>query len=158
MIFETEQNLLQMNNDIHFVDGAMIGEYARRNFEKRSETVRFLRYNSRICYVFAINVLFQVYRCPLWGYFFRRATNLDHVTSCNEKIILNCPCVPEEREHCLRNLTHSVPLIQKTKNSSKTTQFFSLNQSAWNMKIRRTPNQRHGLRIVFQVRFGYHPI
>ena len=69
MIFETEQNLVQMNNDIHFVDGAMIGEYARTNFEKRSETVRLIRYNSHICYVFAINVLFKVYHCPSWGTF-----------------------------------------------------------------------------------------
>ena len=50
--------------DFDIVDGSMIGELGRRSVEKLSNTVRPLRYNSHICYVFNINNPFGAYRCP----------------------------------------------------------------------------------------------
>ena len=50
--------------DFVIVDGYMIGELARRSVGKQSNTVRLIRYISHICYVFNVNALLIVYRCP----------------------------------------------------------------------------------------------
>ena len=67
------------------VDEAIIGELARRGVGQQSKSVRQLRYNSHICYVFDINVLFKDYRCPSFDIFFNRAPNLEcHLNICIE--------------------------------------------------------------------------
>ena len=46
--------ILQLNfflYDIDFVDGELIGELARRSFQKFEKSLKLLRYNNHICYV-----------------------------------------------------------------------------------------------------------
>ena len=50
--------------DIDLIDGAMVGELARRSVKKYEKNVQLIRYNCRICYVDNINALFNVFRCP----------------------------------------------------------------------------------------------
>ena len=49
--------------DIDIVDVSMIGELARRNVGKHSNTDRFLRYINHTWHLSNINALFKVYRC-----------------------------------------------------------------------------------------------
>ena len=49
--------------DIDFVDGNIVGEFARRCKQKYKNTVRLLNYNNHICYVNKINAVFQSFRC-----------------------------------------------------------------------------------------------
>ena len=43
--------------DIDFIDGAMVGELARRSIKKYEKNVQLIRYNRHICYVDNINAL-----------------------------------------------------------------------------------------------------
>ena len=45
--------------DIDILDRSTVDELARRSLEKQTYTVRLLRYNSHICYVFSINTLLE---------------------------------------------------------------------------------------------------
>ena len=45
--------------DIDFVDGNIVGEFARRSVQKYETTGRLLKYNNHICYVNNINAVFQ---------------------------------------------------------------------------------------------------
>ena len=46
--------------DIDLIDGAMVGELARRSIKKYEENVQLIRYNSHICYVDNIKELFKL--------------------------------------------------------------------------------------------------
>ena len=85
-----KEELVRMNIFLYyidFVDAAMIGELARRSVGKHCNTVRLLRYNSQICYVFDINVLLKAYSCPTFDTFFNRAPNLErHLTTCSKRV------------------------------------------------------------------------
>ena len=72
--------------DIHFVDGNIVGELARRGVQKYENTVRLLRYNNHICYVNNINAVFQSFRCPKCDTFFNRTFHLEHLTKCSERV------------------------------------------------------------------------
>ena len=50
--------------DIDLIDGAMVGELARRSIKKYENNVQLIPYNSHICYVDNIHVLFKTFRCP----------------------------------------------------------------------------------------------
>ena len=52
--------------DIDLIDGAMVGELARRSIKKYEKNVQLIRYNSHICYVDNINALFKAFRCPTY--------------------------------------------------------------------------------------------
>ena len=45
--------------DIDIIDGAMVGELARRSIKNYEKNVQLIRYNSHICYVDKINALFK---------------------------------------------------------------------------------------------------
>ena len=83
------EDLVQVNiflYDVDFVDGAMIGELARRSVGKHSNTVGLLRYNSPIRYVFDINEHFKAYRCPSCDTF-NTAPNLErHLTTFSDRV------------------------------------------------------------------------
>ena len=49
---------------IDLIDGAMVGELARRSIKKYEKSVQMTRYNSHICYVDKIHALFKAFRCP----------------------------------------------------------------------------------------------
>ena len=130
--------------DIDLVDGAIIGGLARGSVRKHDNTVRLLRYNSHICYVSDINVLFKAYRCPSCDTFFNRAPNLErNLTTCNETVIYVYPKNVYQLRETLTNSNPLITLIQTTKNSLTTWRFLILNQSVW--KILKKP-KRHGFR------------
>ena len=63
--------------DIDLIDGAMVGELARRSIKKYEKNVQLIRYNSHICYVDNINELFKAFRCPTFDTYFQKTGNLE---------------------------------------------------------------------------------
>ena len=73
--------------DIDFIDGAMVGELARRSIKKYEKIVQLIRYNSHICYVDNINALFKAFRCPTFDTYFQKTGNLErHLVRCSERV------------------------------------------------------------------------
>ena len=58
--------------DIDLIDGAMVGELARRSIKKYEKNVQLIRYNSHICYVDNINADFRASRCPTCDTYFQK--------------------------------------------------------------------------------------
>ena len=56
--------------DIDLIDGAMVGELARRSIKKYEKNVQLIRYSSHIYYVDSIHALFKAFRCPTCDTFF----------------------------------------------------------------------------------------
>ena len=74
-------------NDIDLIDGAMVGELARRSIRKYEKIIQLIRYNSHICYVDNIHALFNAFRCPTCDTFFEKAGNLErHLVRCSERV------------------------------------------------------------------------
>ena len=73
--------------DIDLIDGAMVGELARRSIKKYEKNVQLIRYNSHICYVDKINALFKAFRCPTFDTCFEKTGNLErHLVRCSERV------------------------------------------------------------------------
>ena len=73
--------------DIDFIDGAMVGELARRSIKKYEKSVQLIRYNSHICYVDNIHALFKAFRCPTCDTYFQKSGNLErHLVRCSELV------------------------------------------------------------------------
>ena len=73
--------------DIDLIDGAMVGELARRSIKKHEKNVQLIRYNSQICYVDNINALFKAFRCPTCDTYFQKTGNLErHLVRCSERM------------------------------------------------------------------------
>ena len=61
------ENIVGINifiSDIDLIDGAVVGELARRSIKKYEKNVQLLQYTSHICYVDNIHALFKAFRCP----------------------------------------------------------------------------------------------
>ena len=72
---------------IDLIDGAMVGELARRSIKKYQKNVQLIRYNSHICYVDNINALFKAFRCPTCDTYFQKTGNLErHLVRCSERV------------------------------------------------------------------------
>ena len=72
---------------IDLIDGAMVGELARRSIKKYEKSVQLIRYNSHICYVDNINALFKAFRCPTCDTYFQKTGNLErHLLRCSERV------------------------------------------------------------------------
>ena len=73
--------------DIDLIDGAMVGELARRSIKKYEKNVQLLRYNSHYCYVGNIHALFKAFRCPTCDKYFQKTGKLErHLVSCSERV------------------------------------------------------------------------
>ena len=73
--------------DIDFIDGALVGELARRSIKKYEKNVQLMRYNSHVCYVDKINALFKAFRCPTCDTYFQKTGNLErHLVRCSERV------------------------------------------------------------------------
>ena len=73
--------------DIDLIDGAMVGELARRSIKMYEKNVQLIRYNSHICYVDNINALFKAFRCPSCDTYFQNTRNLErHLVRCSERV------------------------------------------------------------------------
>ena len=72
--------------DIDLIDGALVGELARRSI-KKYENVQLIRYNSHICYVDNIHALFKAFRCPTCDTYFQKTGNLGRqLVRCSERV------------------------------------------------------------------------
>ena len=84
------EEMLQLNiflYDIDFVDGELIGELARRSFQKFEKSVKLLRYNNHICYVSDMNSFFKSFRCSTCDTIFSKTGNLErHLITCSERV------------------------------------------------------------------------
>ena len=73
--------------DIDFIDGARVGELARRSIKRYEKNVQLIRYNSHICYVDNINALFKAFCCPTRDTYFHKTGNLErHLVRCSERV------------------------------------------------------------------------
>ena len=73
--------------DIDLIDGAMVGELARRSIKKYGKKVQLIRYNSHICHVDNINALFKVFRCSTCDTYFQKTGNLErHLVRFSERV------------------------------------------------------------------------
>ena len=73
--------------DIDLIDGAVVGELARRTIKKFEKNVHLIRYNSHICYVDNINALFKAFRYPACDTYFQETGNLErHLVRCSERL------------------------------------------------------------------------
>ena len=73
--------------DIDLIDGAMVGELARRSIKKYEKYVHLIRNNSHICYVDNINALFKAFRCSTCDTYFQKTGNLERLlVSCRERV------------------------------------------------------------------------
>ena len=73
--------------DIDLIDGAMVGELARRSIKKYEKNVQLIRYNSHICYVDNINALLKAFRCSTCDTYFQNTGNLErHLVRCTERV------------------------------------------------------------------------
>ena len=73
--------------DIDLIDGAMVGELARRSIKMYEKSVQLIRYNSHICYVDNIHALFKAFRCPTCDTYFQKTGNLErHLVRCSERV------------------------------------------------------------------------
>ena len=73
--------------DIDLIDGAMVGELARRSIKKYEKNVQLIQYNSHICYVDNIHALFKAFRCPTCDTYLQKTGNLErHLVRCSELV------------------------------------------------------------------------
>ena len=73
--------------DIDLIDGAMVGDLARRSIKKYQKNVQLIRYNSYTCYVDNINALFKAFRCSTCDKYFQKTGNLErHLVRCSERV------------------------------------------------------------------------
>ena len=84
------EEMLQLNiflYDIDFVDGELIGELARRSFQKFEKSVKLSSYNNHICYVSDMNSFFKFFRCSSCDTMFSKTGNLErHLITCSERV------------------------------------------------------------------------
>ena len=72
---------------IDFVDGELIGELARRSFQKFEKSVKLLRYNNHICCVSDMNSFFKSFHCSTCVTTFSGTGNLErHLITCSERV------------------------------------------------------------------------
>ena len=77
---------------IDLIDGAMVGELARRSIKKYEKNVQLIPYNSPICYVDNISALFKAFHCPTCDTYFQKTGNLElHLVRCSERVKLIHP-------------------------------------------------------------------
>ena len=63
--------------DIDLIDGAMVGELARRSIRKYEKNVQLIQYSSRICYVDKIHALFRAFRSPTCDIYSQKTGNFE---------------------------------------------------------------------------------
>ena len=73
--------------NIDFIDGALLGELARRLIKKYEKNIQLIRYNSYISYIDNIHALFKVFRCPTCDTYFQKTGILErHLVRCSERV------------------------------------------------------------------------
>ena len=84
------KDIVRINIFIYFIDlidGAMVGELARRSIRKYEKDVQLIRYNSHICYVDIMHALSDPLRCPTCDIYLQKPGNLErHLVRCSERM------------------------------------------------------------------------
>ena len=84
------EDIVGINNfifDIDLIDGAMVGELARRSIKKYEKSVQLIRCNSHISYVDNIHALFKAFRWSTCDTYFQKPGNLErHLVRCSERV------------------------------------------------------------------------
>ena len=84
---EEQLQLITFLYDIDFVNGELIGELARRSFQKFEKSVKLLRYNNHFCYVSDMNSFFKTFRCSTCDTIFSKTVNLErNLVTCSERV------------------------------------------------------------------------
>ena len=74
-------------HDIDLIDGAMVGELARRSIKNYKKNVQLIQYNSHICNVDIIHALFKAFHCPTCDTYFQKTGNLErYLVRCSERV------------------------------------------------------------------------
>ena len=72
---------------IDLIDGAVVGELARRSIKKYEKSVQLIQYNSHICYLDNIHAFFKAFCCPTCDINFQKTGNLErHLVRCSERV------------------------------------------------------------------------
>ena len=140
--------------DIDLIDGAMVGELARRSIKKYEKNVQLIRYNSHICYVDNINALFKAFRCPTCDTFFQKTGNLErHLVRCSERVKHIYPKNVYQLRETLFDKLDSFDIQytddQKLFNNLAVFHFESI-ISVYRKKRSKTPRRQLGLVNMFQ--------
>ena len=78
-------NIFLSVNDL--IDGAMVGELARRGIKKYEKNFQMIRCNSHISYVDSIHAQFKDSRCSTCDTYFQKSGNLErHLVRCSERV------------------------------------------------------------------------
>ena len=102
--------------DIDLIDGAMLGELARRSIKKFEKNVQLIRLKGHFCYVGNNNTLFKAFRCPTCDIYFQNTGNLErHLVRCSERVKQRM-CI-NSMKGFLISLTRSVSNTQMIRNS-----------------------------------------
>ena len=73
--------------DIDLIDGAMVGELARRSIKNYDKNVQLIRQNCHISYLDNIHALFKALRCPACDTYFQKTGNLQRqLVRCSEPV------------------------------------------------------------------------
>ena len=105
--------------DIDLIDGAMVGELARRSIKKYEKNVQLIRYKSHICYVDNIHALFKAFRCPTCDTYFQKTGNSEHhLVRCSDRVkhIIQRMRI-NSKKRFLISLTRSISNTRKIRNS-----------------------------------------
>ena len=146
--------------DIDLIDGAMVGELARRSIKKYEKNVQLIRYTSHICYVDNINALFKAFRCPTCDTYFQKTGNLEsHLVRCSERVKHIYPKnVYQLRETFFDKLDSFDIQYTDDQKLFNNLSFSTLNLSAYRKKNSKTPRRQLGLVNMFQYQPRYFQI
>ena len=74
-------------NDIDLIDGAMVGELARRSIKKYEKNVQLIQYSSHICYVVNIHALFKALCSSNSDTYFQETRDMErHLVRCIDRM------------------------------------------------------------------------
>ena len=143
--------------DIDLIDGAMVGELARRSIKKYEKNVQLMRYNSHIRYVDNIQALSKSFRCPTCDTYFQKTGNLGrHLVRCSERLKHIYPKNVYQLREMLFDKLDSFG-IQYTDDQKLFTNLavFDFESSVYRRKNSKTPRQQLGLLNMFQYQSRY---
>ena len=138
--------------DIDPIDGAMVGELARRSIKKFEKSVQLIRYNSHICYVDNIHALLKAFRCPTCDTCFQKTGNLErHLVRCSERVkYLHPKNVNQFRETLFDKLDSFDIQYTDDQKLFNNLLFSTLNLSVYRKKNSKTPRRQLGLVNMLQ--------
>ena len=144
-------------NDIDFIDGARVGELAKRSIKKYEKNVQLTQYKGDICYVDNMHALFKAFCCPTCHTIFQKTGNLErHLVRCSERVRHIYPNIVHQLRKTLFDKLDSFD-IQYTDDQKLFNLLVNLasNLSVYRKKKSKTPRRQIGLVNMFQYQSRY---